>query len=59
LRKQPIVTTLGCVNTIFIVGPYECIFNGVVEPKVDVVDNFGNIMRKKSVKMLGVGINGC
>jgi len=54
MRKQPMKTTLGCVNTILIVGPNKHIFNIVMEAELDVVNGFDNLMRKISVEILHV-----
>jgi len=54
MRKQPMKTTLGCVNTILILGPNKHIFNIVMEAELDVVNGFDNLMRKISVEILHV-----
>jgi hypothetical protein len=51
--EQPLISTFGGIGTIFIMEPNEGVFNGVIEPEINIVNAVGHSLRKRSVKHKG------
>lgn len=53
MGDQPLITTFGGVNTIFIMRPNKGVFYIIMEPEIDVVYELSHSLRERSVQHKG------